>query len=250
MGVNQQTSVPAFTNGQVLTAQQQTQINTGVPVFADSTARDAAFGGAGEKVLAEGQLAYLENSNIVQYFDGSVWVKFGPNLGGLSFISKTSFTTATSISLPNNTFTTTFANYRITIFLTALTADADFTIRMRAGGTDDTNLNYKFAFVGLQTSGTASNQNANNGTAFSLGGSDGPTSVSYNLSLDIITPQLAKDTAIIGGYIGHNPTASNLIARSGAGTFQNTTVFDSFSFISSVASSMTGVVNVYGYQES
>jgi hypothetical protein len=58
MGVNQQTSVPAFTVGQVLTAQQQTEINTGVPVFADTTARDAAFGGTGEKVLAEGQMAY------------------------------------------------------------------------------------------------------------------------------------------------------------------------------------------------
>jgi hypothetical protein len=49
MGVNQQTSVPAFTVGQVLTAQQQTEINTGVPVFADTTARDAAFGSSGRK---------------------------------------------------------------------------------------------------------------------------------------------------------------------------------------------------------
>ncbi len=33
---------------------------TGVPVFADTTARDAGFGGSGEKTLAEGQLCYLE----------------------------------------------------------------------------------------------------------------------------------------------------------------------------------------------
>jgi hypothetical protein len=78
MGVNQQTSVPAFTSGQVLTAQQQTEINTGVPVFADSTARDAGFGGAGEKVLAEGQLCYLESTNVVQYYDGSNWATLGP----------------------------------------------------------------------------------------------------------------------------------------------------------------------------
>jgi hypothetical protein len=78
MGVNQQTSVPAFTSGQVLTAQQQTEINTGVPVFADTTARDAAFGGTGEKVLAEGQMAYVENLDVVQYYDGSVWATVGP----------------------------------------------------------------------------------------------------------------------------------------------------------------------------
>jgi hypothetical protein len=77
MGANAQTSVPAFTAGQVLTAQQQTEINTGVPVFADATARDAAFGGTGEKVLAEGQLAYLEDTNKVMYYDGSSWSNLG-----------------------------------------------------------------------------------------------------------------------------------------------------------------------------
>ena len=60
MGANAQTSVPAFTAGQVLTAQQQTEINTGIPVFATTITRDAAFGGSGEKTLAEGQYAYIE----------------------------------------------------------------------------------------------------------------------------------------------------------------------------------------------
>jgi len=73
MGANAQTSVPAFTAGQVLTAAQMTQVNTGIPVFADSTARDAAFGGTGEKTLAEGQMAYLEDTNATQYYDGSSW---------------------------------------------------------------------------------------------------------------------------------------------------------------------------------
>ena len=77
MGVNQQTSVPAFTSGQVLTAQQQTEINTGVPVFADTTARDAAFGGAGEKALADGQLCYLESTSKVQFYNGTAWANLG-----------------------------------------------------------------------------------------------------------------------------------------------------------------------------
>jgi hypothetical protein len=37
-----------------------TTANAGIPVFADSTARDAAFGGTGEKVLAEGSLRFLK----------------------------------------------------------------------------------------------------------------------------------------------------------------------------------------------
>jgi hypothetical protein len=63
--------------GEVLTAADLTVTNSGVPVFADAAARDAAFGGTGEKVLAEGQLAYLEDSNVVQYYDGSVWATVG-----------------------------------------------------------------------------------------------------------------------------------------------------------------------------
>ena len=77
MGANAQTSVPTFVASQVLTAAQVNQINTGVPVFADSTARDAAFGGSGEKVLAEGQLCYLESTNKVQYYDGFAWANLG-----------------------------------------------------------------------------------------------------------------------------------------------------------------------------
>jgi|DEB0MinimDraft_4_1074332.scaffolds.fasta_scaffold101082_1 hypothetical protein len=77
MGANAQTSVPAFTAGQVLTAAQVTQINTGIPVFASSTERDAAFGGTGEKTLAEGQYAFLEDTNQTLVYDGTGWVSTG-----------------------------------------------------------------------------------------------------------------------------------------------------------------------------
>lgn len=80
MGANAQTAVPVFTAGQVLTAAQVTQINTGIPVFATSTTRDAAFGSAGEKTLAEGQFAYLEDSNSTQYYDGASWTSLGTTL--------------------------------------------------------------------------------------------------------------------------------------------------------------------------
>lgn len=73
MGANAQTAVPAFTAGQVLTAAQMTQINTGVPVFATTTTRDAAFGGSGEKTLAQGQLCYIEADGKVYVYTGSAW---------------------------------------------------------------------------------------------------------------------------------------------------------------------------------
>ena len=93
MGANAQTTVPTFTVGQVLTADQQNQsARTGVPVFADTTARDGAFGSSGEKTLAEGQLCYLEDTNKVQYYDGSSWANLGSMTEVTAFTASGTFT--------------------------------------------------------------------------------------------------------------------------------------------------------------
>jgi len=77
MGINAQTSVPKFTIGDVLTAANTNLLTNAPPVFSGTATRDAAFGGAGEKTLAEGQLCYLEDSDIVQYYSGSAWESVG-----------------------------------------------------------------------------------------------------------------------------------------------------------------------------
>ena len=93
MGANAQTTVPTFTASQVLTADQMNQsARTGVPVFADSTARDAAFGGSGEKTLAEGQLCYLEDTNKVQFYDGAAWANLGSVTKVEAFTANGTFT--------------------------------------------------------------------------------------------------------------------------------------------------------------
>ena len=99
MGLNAQTSVPVFTAGQILTAQQQKEINTGIPVFSTTVTRDAAFGGTGEKTLAEGQFAYLEDSNTTQYYDGAAW----QTVGGGAWQAYTP--TLTNATLGNGTLT-------------------------------------------------------------------------------------------------------------------------------------------------
>jgi len=45
--------------------------------FADSTARTAAFGGAGEPTLAEGMMSYLMSTNSVEVYNGAAWVAIG-----------------------------------------------------------------------------------------------------------------------------------------------------------------------------
>lgn len=64
-----------FTSGSVLTA---AQVNTflmdqTIMTFATTSARDAAFGGAGEPTLAEGMYAYTSDTNTLWYYTGSAW---------------------------------------------------------------------------------------------------------------------------------------------------------------------------------
>ena len=74
---NTQTAVPLFVANAVLTAAQQNiSAGTGVPVFATTVTRDAAFGGS-NKALAKGQLCYLEATSLVQQYNGSAWVSVG-----------------------------------------------------------------------------------------------------------------------------------------------------------------------------
>ena len=92
---NTQTTVPLFVANQVLTAaQQNTSAGTGVPVFATTVTRDAAFGGS-NKALAEGQLCYIEASNIVQYYDGAAWATVGPTSSGVVQVKSTTVTAST-----------------------------------------------------------------------------------------------------------------------------------------------------------
>lgn len=98
MGANAQTSVPAFTTGQVLTATQVTQINTGVPVFADSTARTNAFGGTGEKVLAQGQLSYLESDGKIYVYSGTAWVSISSVTNVAAFTASGTWTVPAGVT--------------------------------------------------------------------------------------------------------------------------------------------------------
>jgi hypothetical protein len=98
MGANAQTKVPTFASAEVLTAANTNLLSNGIPVFSGTATRDAAFGGSGEKTLAEGQFAYLEDSNTAQFYDGSNWLGIGGKLGQVVTADKTDVFTTSSTS--------------------------------------------------------------------------------------------------------------------------------------------------------
>jgi hypothetical protein len=126
MGANAVTTVPVYTAGEVLTAADLNITNSGIPVFASTVERDAAFGGTGEKTLAEGQFAFLEDSNTTQYYDGADWQPVSS--GGMTLISTTTLTGA-SVSL--SSIPQTHKNLQLVIrnFLPA-TDNQAFTVRV------------------------------------------------------------------------------------------------------------------------
>jgi len=143
---NEQVKVPLFAAAEILTAANMNiSAGTGVPVFTNSTTRDAAFGGAGEKVLAEGQLCYLSDSNIVQYYSGVSWATVGPQTSKFGQIvqtvksdtytqTATSFTDITGFSV---SITPTLATSQVLVMVDANLGqgDNDTTIRLLRGST-------------------------------------------------------------------------------------------------------------------
>jgi hypothetical protein len=242
MGVNQQTSVPAFTAGQVLTAQQQTEINTGVPVFADTTARDAAFNGTGEKVLAEGQLAYLEDSDIVQYYDGSSWATVGPSAdSGLTLITTGTMSAAASVTV-DGCFTSTYDEYLLVFDATGSTSSI-LTLGMRNAGSTITAANYQRFRMGFNNNGATDNSAAGSATSWLFG-------FAVNAIPSVFTFNIYDPVASREG--NHHVTGTSINeANNGVGVYTSglrystAQAMDGF-IITVSAGTMTGTVRVYG----
>jgi len=206
-------------------------------------------------VSTTGTLALVQNAGGTLYFTSAGVSVFQADgvaaaASGLTFITGATFTTATSFSLPAATFSATYKNYRIMINVTALTADATFTMRMRVGGTDVTSSDYQYGFMGVRANnGAASNINGAAVSAWTLGESD-DGSVFFVTALDIFNPFSTVRTQIQGNNSHSDTGNTTTLFRSGGGMINLTTSYDSLSFISSVASSMTGFYRVYGYSES
>lgn len=245
MGLNAQTAVPEFQALEVLTAAEMTQINTGIPVFATTTTRDAAFGGTGEKTLAEGQFAYIEASNTTQYYDGAAWQTVGAS--ALTYLTGGSFSAVASVSLAANTFTATYRNYLININLTGVTADsARLEWRGRTSGTDNTTSNYYGGVRGVRyQDGLATIAGYNNGdTKAMLTRCQSPVS-SNVVTAVFFNPQQATNTSYVVNSTGRGSGDPNA-AFYGGGYFGSSTVFDAITFLVD-GGTISGTYEVYGY---
>ena len=242
MGANAQTSVPVFTSGQVLTAQQQTEINTGIPVFATSVERDAAFDGTGEKTLAEGQFAFLEDTNATQFYDGAVWQPVGVE-PGLVQITSVSFTSESAVAFAAGVFDATYDNYRVLLeFVPSLSCS--IACQVNLSGVAQTANQYfgnRYNIRADNTTGTA-----NPGTSHTIMGANGATPAHNTLSIDVFKPaESGLKTSWHGTWYGAN--AANLFDGGvTAAEYNVPEADDGFTFTPSTGT-ITGKYTVYGY---
>lgn len=192
----------------------------------------------------EGQLIYETDTDRIAAYNGAAWV----TQNGLQLVASSSFSGQTSVSLPANTFTSTYRNYRLYFQITSSTSDADITMRLRSSGSDISTSSYDNVWSVLANTGGSSTVTSFTQTSWALGEIDSANPWHY-IALDIISPQVAANTFITGQYGFVDKIGSNYITRTGSGVFRLTSSVDALTVISSVASSITGVYRVYGYAD-
>jgi hypothetical protein len=241
MGANATTFVPAYIAGEVLTAADLTVTNSGIPVFADSTARAAAFGGSGEKVLAAGQYAFLESDNGTYVYNGSAWVSVGVTPGIVLTKTQTIGSGVSSITV-SDAFSATYDNYKITI--TGGTGSINqIGLRITMGSNT---AGVQGVAVGAEYGGATYAASAiNNGAYFDFVGMANNTSIF--MSGEIHSPYLAENTfaAFTGSRFNSNGYP--------VGSFYellNTTSYTAFTITMNQGTLTGGTIRIYGYANS
>ena len=235
MGANAVTSVPVYTAGENLTAADLNITNSGIPVFADSSARDAAFGGSGEKVLAEGQYAFLEDSDTTQFYDGASWQGIG---GGMTLLSTT---TLSGASTAITGISQDYVNLFITIEKWYASSAAALLGYMNA---NTTSANYLCSLVRARGAGAPSLPGS--AVTYELSGwSEGPGQHDNLVVVTIpyYTSSSNKTYSSYGMIDTDNGTKGSFI---GATAFFSTAAITSITFAPSAGTWSAGTVKIYG----
>jgi len=224
-----------FTNGSTLQASELNEnlMRQSVAVFSNAAARTAAITSP-----VEGQLTYLEDTNLFHYWNGSAWISpFGATL-----LASVNFTSQSSVSL-SNVFTSEFTNYRLLLNVTGFSTGTDIRFRLRDNTTDNTSTFY--ATTGIYTnvpSSAVNNYSSAYGQTSGLitGGNN-----SASAAVDIFNPNVASKT-----YLTHQSTRvyGDMSWLTGGSYFDQSTVFNGIT-IFPFSGSITGNIRLYGMRD-
>lgn len=190
----------------------------------------------------EGQLIYETDTERIAAYDGSKWV----TQNGLQLLTNQTVTSSASFSLPANTFSSVYANYKIvgSFTSTATGSSQTITMRLRASGSDNTSSNYRYAHLrGSSAISPPIGVSALDTSFLIQPAITAPNR--FTMSLDIINPQATENT-YINGTVGTLQNDTDMFAGVATGVMTVTTSYDSATFTVS-SGTFTGSYRVYGY---
>lgn len=226
--------------------------------FASVAARDAAFGGAGEPTLAEGMTCYLDDTNVLQSYNGTAWVTlvsstYPPALElvttcTVSSVGGTSATASggvitfgngnTSVTI-SNAFSANYNNYKIVASNGVNGTIANITCVLGATVTGYSSSRIK----NQPNNGTPAGNGVDAGAAWFYFGGASPNFMVVNA--DLYNPFNAIYTVYNGAYLVENGANSEIGTTQGF--LNNTTSYTSFTL--SGGSFNGGTLCVYGYRK-
>jgi hypothetical protein len=175
---------------------------------------------------------------------GLKWAAAG-SVGGLVHINTTSFSGVASVSAPADTFTNTYANYKVLIYLATSSDSRGIRFRIRAAGSDLTTSTYRF--VAYYANSAANSFNALDASSSGTSGALGYGGVRGSLiEFDIANPKIADYTHLRSKSTFSD--ATNMYALDSGTVVNNTTSYDSFTIFPE-ANNFTGTVQVFGYKD-
>jgi hypothetical protein len=161
------------------------------------------------------------------------------------YLTGATFTTVSSVSLPTNTFTTTYDLYKVFFQFSAASSTSVVQIRMRNSGTDVTSSGYFFG--GFGTDYFSSTTVYKNGSANSAWTINADANIDRTLwEMTVCNPQ----NSTFGGNAYISGMGDRMAAYS-SGLWQNAvSTFDSLSIIKSTSGTFSGKYAVYGIVKS
>jgi hypothetical protein len=216
-----------------------TNIGAGVCTITSGTATVTSTGSLALAQNASGKLIFISASAAI-YVAGGV---AAANIG-LVFISGTTFSGASTVSLPASTFSSTYTNYKIIYTVTAASVDSSVVnVRLRASGTDSSAASYSNAGVTyLIGSSTIAAANILSGTSWQF--TEFNSNDRNKVVLDVFSPQVAADTHFVWDTYGR--VGGSQGGGHGNGEFRAATQFDSLTLFPG-SGTITGSYQVYGY---
>ena len=229
--------------------------------FASTAARDAAFGGAGEPTLAEGMTCYLDDTNVLQSYNGSAWVTLvsSSNPPALELITPTSVTngtvttgqgtvrvagTATSVTI-NGVFSSAYESYLMISRLSWTSGGGDVGMQLCVAGTPTAGTAYNWSMMQAYSgAGVSTTRTSATSSVTFMSNANGVFQAS---TTEIIAPQLATPTMFITQNLrndGAYGTPANYLFY---GNCSDSLQYDGIK-ISELAGTrnITGTISIYG----